>query len=160
MAHEAELTRIVDPPLSGVANMARDEALLRLQPESPPTLRFYRWERATLSLGYFQPFDDVRSLPAELRGLPVVRRLTGGGAIVHDRELTYSLVLPRGHRLLADGATALYGVMHDVLIDALARFGLTARLRGAGPRASARAMPDRGKPNASSASPGETRSTS
>ena len=95
--------RIVDWDGAPGFHMALDEALLA--PETPPTLRFYQWEQATLSLGYFQPFEEMRSLPPELRAMPVVRRLTGGGAIVHERELTYSLVLPKGHRLLAGGST-------------------------------------------------------
>lgn len=61
------------------------------EPSPGPAMRFYRWSEATLSLGYFQSTRDV---PPTLAALPLVRRLTGGGAIVHERELTYCLVLP------------------------------------------------------------------
>lgn len=75
--------------------MAVDEALLESArgAGSLPTLRWYGWEVATLSLGYFQ---SASARPDSLADLPLVRRLTGGGAIVHDRELTYSLVFPAG----------------------------------------------------------------
>lgn len=68
--------------------------------ESPPTLRLYRWDPPTISLGYFQPYADYASLPSPAGDLPVVRRLTGGGAILHDQEVTYSLTLPNDHPLL------------------------------------------------------------
>lgn len=76
--------------------MAIDEATLEWAIRSPdalPTLRWYQWSSPTLSLGYFQSATDV---PEHLAHLPLVRRLTGGGAILHDRELTYSIVLPSG----------------------------------------------------------------
>lgn len=77
--------------------MAVDEALLLsaiADPSALPTLRFYRWREPTISLGYFQSAHEI---PTELATLPFVRRLSGGGAIVHHHELTYSLVLPAGH---------------------------------------------------------------
>ena len=85
--------------------MARDEALLTLvgTSQSPPTVRLYQWNPPTISLGYFQHYGDYVSLPPPAGTLPVVRRLTGGGAILHDLELTYSLTLPTGHQLLAHG---------------------------------------------------------
>jgi lipoate-protein ligase A len=93
---------ISDAPLDGPANMARDEALLTRVGlgQSPPTLRFYSWNPATISLGYFQSYADYEALPLPAGRLAVVRRQTGGGAILHDLELTYSLVLPLGHPLL------------------------------------------------------------
>src|SRR4051794_38396264 len=75
----------------GPTQMAADEVLLEhVGVTDRPALRFYAWDRPTLSLGYFQPFADRPP------GLPVVRRPTGGGAIVHDHELTYALALPPG----------------------------------------------------------------
>ena len=74
--------------------MAVDEAVLDAslaRPDAPPTFRWYAWREATLSLGYFQSLSDR---PAELAGAACVRRLSGGGAILHHHELTYSLVLP------------------------------------------------------------------
>lgn len=94
-----QLRILDDGALSGAENMARDEALLTRvgEGQSPPTLRLYQWRDPTISLGYFQHFADVARLDPPLRELAVVRRLTGGGAILHDLELTYSLTLPLGH---------------------------------------------------------------
>lgn len=93
------------------------------------TLRWYRWESATLSLGYFQAQPNV-AVPDERFGrLPVVRRLTGGGAIIHDRELTYSVTLPAGHHLAGD-PRRLYTGVHERIISVLADLGFTATLRG------------------------------
>lgn len=112
---------IHDAPLAGSDNMARDEALLSLVGErrSPPAFRLYQWREPTISLGYFQRFADYEALPPPAGGLPVVRRLTGGGAILHDQELTYSLVLPLDHPLLRDGPNRLYEVAHDAIIAAI-----------------------------------------
>jgi lipoate-protein ligase A len=122
---------IVDSvPGSGAWNMAVDEVLLEtaLQGELC-TLRWYRWERATLSLGYFQR-PGTADVPAHLRDLPVVRRLSGGGAIVHDRELTYSCALAASHPFVRE-PRQLYTRVHLAVIELLATYGLTPRLRGA-----------------------------
>jgi lipoate-protein ligase A len=128
---------LIDPPAAGAWNMAVDEVLLESAAhDGAATLRFYRWSEPTLSLGYFQDYASrARHLPS--RNCPAVRRLTGGGAIVHDRELTYSLVLPAGH-LLAAGRDRLYALVHASLVEALADLGIAAVLVGADvPRAAA-----------------------
>ena len=79
--------------------MGVDEALLMDAVENGvATLRFYQWSEPTLSLGYFQRYADREQHTAS-RNCAVVRRQTGGGAILHDRELTYSLALPANHRI-------------------------------------------------------------
>jgi lipoate-protein ligase A len=109
---------VIDPPADGAWNMAVDETLLRTAIEqSVATLRFYQWSRATLSLGYFQAYADRLQHTPSLE-CPVVRRSTGGGAIVHDHELTYSLTLPAEHPLAAD-STWLYRCVHVELIGLL-----------------------------------------
>ena len=112
--------------------MARDEALLHRvgAGESPPTLRLYQWDPPTISLGYFQPVAQYDSLDPPAGDLPVVRRLTGGGAILHDLELTYSLTLPADHALLEGGANRLYEVVHDAVIACLRAFQLRAARDG------------------------------
>src|SRR2546426_8535464 len=87
---------LVDAPAAGAWNMAVDEVLLDgvAAGTTPPTLRFYAWTPPCLSLGYFQPFDVVDLDGCRALGVEVVRRPTGGRAILHDRELTYSLALP------------------------------------------------------------------
>ncbi len=87
---------IVDAPGDGARNMSVDEALLSAlqQGLAPITLRFYRWQPPTVSLGYFQDAREVNLKAIERLGLGLVRRPTGGRAILHDDELTYSIVLP------------------------------------------------------------------
>lgn len=87
---------IIDPPATGAWNMAVDEVLLDgvAAGKAPPTLRFYGWKPACLSLGYFQSFAVVDAAACRELGIDVVRRPTGGRAILHDRELTYSIALP------------------------------------------------------------------
>ena len=98
--------------------MAVDEALLAAAVDDDvATLRLYQWNEPTLSLGYFQRYDD-RHQHAASRDCAVVRRQSGGGAILHDRELTYSLTLPPGHPLTRD-ATALYTAVHNAFIELL-----------------------------------------
>jgi lipoate-protein ligase A len=117
-----------DDAQDGTTNMARDEAMLIEvgNKSAPPTLRFYQWSPPTISLGYFQKYADYEALPAPAGELPVVRRLTGGGAILHDLELTYSIALPLGHELLSGGANHLYELAHDAVIASLEELGLTA----------------------------------
>ncbi|HSW47195.1 MAG TPA: lipoate--protein ligase [Phycisphaerae bacterium] len=126
---------LIDPPADGPTNMARDEAILTCVGSggSPPTLRFYRWEPPTISLGYFQEYCDFAALPPPAGALPVVRRITGGGAILHDRELTYSLTVPVGHALMrAAGPNALYDLVHNAVAALLASRGITVRKGPAG----------------------------
>lgn len=117
---------ITDTACDGPTNMARDESLLERvgSGDSPPTLRLYQWQPPTISLGYFQPYAEFEKLPPPAGELAAVRRLTGGGAILHDRELTYSLTLPIAHRLLADGPNQMYAMVHDAVIACLALAGV------------------------------------
>jgi lipoate-protein ligase A len=101
--------------------MAADEALLeRAASSGGPGLRFYTWDPPTLSLGYFQPFAD------RLPGLPVVRRMTGGGAIIHHYELTYALAVPGPSQKAATWACR----MHDIIRVAVGAFGVPAAAGG------------------------------
>ncbi len=119
---------LIDPPGAGAWNMAVDETLLEWSAaQGGCCLRLYGWREATLSLGYFQEYQD-RGGHGPSRHCPVVRRLTGGGAIVHDAELTYSLVVPGGHPLAAR-RERLYQAVHGALIEALAALGIVAALK-------------------------------
>lgn len=105
---------LLDDALPGAWNMAVDEAILEraiAHPGDGPTLRWYRWQEPTLSLGYFQPFADR---PSSLQTIACVRRVTGGGAILHDRELTYSLILPEGS-WPGTSSLAIVEDFHDML---------------------------------------------
>lgn len=132
MSARESIRLLRDPPLDGPTNMARDEALLTLVGDGRvgPAIRLYQWDRPTISLGYFQHYSDYESLPPPAGGLPVVRRLTGGGAILHDLELTYSINLPLHHPLLAGGPNALYERAHEAIIAALEGIAPAARQCG------------------------------
>jgi len=107
--------------------MAVDEVLLdTAAADGQCTLRFYRWQEPTLSLGYFQTYAD-RWQHAASSGSAVVRRSSGGGAIMHDRELTYSLAIPARHPLAVD-RLGCYRAIHLALIEALAQWGIEATL--------------------------------
>ncbi len=107
--------------------MAVDEALLRTAGESRQiTLRLYQWEQPTLSLGYFQAYDG-RQNHAASQPCPVVRRATGGGAIVHDREITYSLTAPVAHRL-DQQLLSWYQHVHQAWRTTLATLGIEVYL--------------------------------
>ncbi|KLU05351.1 Lipoate-protein ligase A [Rhodopirellula islandica] len=116
------------------ANMAIDEALLNsVAMGAPPTLRFYGWKRPTLSLGYFQPLAEAKAW-AERTGIALgadgdvdlVRRSTGGGAILHHAELTLSLTLPMN--VSDTGAReATYRNVHEAIADELKLLGVDAK---------------------------------
>lgn len=126
---------LVDEPADGAWNMAVDEALLESAVAGAgPFLRIYAWRRPTLSLGYFQRYADAIEWrhAAGAANVPVVRRPSGGGAILHDRELTYSLVLPRSDRL-AKSSRGLYSMVHEGLSAALRQSGIATQLCDRGP---------------------------
>lgn len=117
---------IFGDPAHGTWNMAVDEAIMRcVTPPDGPTLRLYQWAEPTLSLGYFQSAAR-RQQHVSSRACPLVRRASGGGAIVHDRELTYSLTVA----LAANDRrrhTQWYTEVHDSLVRVLShQFGVAA----------------------------------
>ena len=120
---------MLDPPQSGETNMAIDEALIRnAKPEWPIVMRVYEWDRPTLSLGHFQSLSD-RDADARLRELPWVRRMTGGGAIVHDHEITYSILIPDRHETRSKGhSEILYRAIHESVAEGLRTLGWKARM--------------------------------
>ena len=109
--------------------MAVDEVLLQWAADTGRSCwRFYRWEEPTLSLGYFQNLDDRKQHDTSVE-CPVVRRATGGGAILHQHELTYSFVLPIEYRL-AQQRQILYDSVHNTLIATLSSLSIQAHLHG------------------------------
>jgi len=118
-------------PLSGADNMAIDEAMLEshLAGETPPTLRVYGWRPSAVSLGRFQRVDSSIDLAAcRDRAIDVVRRPTGGRAILHTaEEVTFSLVLSAA-RLGVTGVMDSYRALAGGIIAALRLLGLDARL--------------------------------
>jgi len=126
------LRLIIDPPLSGPLNMAIDEVLLESAATTGiATLRLYQWSEPTLSLGYFQASSERERHQPSL-ACPLVRRASGGGAILHHHELTYSIALPE----LSSSAAAsqrLYEAIHVAIIAVLGELGISSALYGAGP---------------------------
>lgn len=90
-------------------------------------VRIYRWVEPTVTLGYFQ--KDVTDVPEHLKSCPVVRRLSGGGAILHDREITYSCALPAIHPFCRR-PQLLYTTIHRAISGLLNDLGVDAGLRG------------------------------
>jgi lipoate-protein ligase A len=119
---------IFHQPGSGSWNMAMDEALLESTSRAGQggCLRFYHWEEPTLSLGYFQRHDDRREHEAS-RQCPIVRRSTGGGAIIHDVELTYCFTTAIDSHLDSN-LTRYYDAFHTTLVDQLKAWRIKAEL--------------------------------
>ena len=107
--------------------MAVDQALMETADQTArSTLRLYAWHPATLSLGYFQNYAD-RQGHTESLACNCVRRSTGGGAILHHHELTYSLCLPSENRWSKKN-TELYNLVHQATIDTLKNWRIKAEL--------------------------------
>ncbi|WNS81977.1 biotin/lipoate A/B protein ligase family protein [Domibacillus sp. DTU_2020_1001157_1_SI_ALB_TIR_016] len=110
-------------------NMAVDEALLDWHSKGliPPVVRFYGWEPAALSIGYFQKaekevdFDAVRNY-----GLGFVRRPTGGRGVLHEHELTYSVIVSEEHPDMPTGVTEAYRVISEGVLQGFRKLGLAA----------------------------------
>lgn len=112
----------------GPTNMARDEHLLYSNAFRPASLRIYGWSPPTISLGYFQSIAEVGKLPEDVRSLAVVRRTTGGGAILHDREITYCLVVDDSIPVARRAPAELYRVVHECWRKVLAADGTRSEL--------------------------------
>ena len=114
-----------DEPADGCTNMAADEWLAAESDRRGGMLvRFYGWSPTTVSLGAFQRIAEVADIAA-LGDVPVVRRPSGGGAIVHGSDLTYAAAVPRGHPWGGD-PQALYDAMHAAMAAVLAAHGVVA----------------------------------
>jgi lipoate-protein ligase A len=114
---------IVDmQPNSAAMNMAIDEAILQSHHmlQTPPTLRLYQWQKPTLSIGYFQKIDrDIDIETLKKSGVELVRRSTGGRAVLHHQELTYSVVLVEDYPKMPKGVTESYRYLSQGLVKAL-----------------------------------------
>jgi lipoate-protein ligase A len=118
---------LLTPPLSGVENMALDEALLeRAGTSGNAVLRVYSWAEPTLSFGRNQAtrgtYDPER---ARERGIAVVRRPTGGRSLLHYREITYSVTAPVEK---AGSLRESYTRINRLLVDGLARVGVAVEV--------------------------------
>jgi len=117
---------IFSPALDGITNMATDHAIMEAVGDGsvPPTLRLYAWQPACLSLGYAQRARDLDLARIQERGWGVVRRPTGGRAILHVDELTYSISLPQDHPLVMGDILTSYRRLSEALQLGLEKLGL------------------------------------
>lgn len=117
---------LVEGHAPGATNMARDEALLA---EGVPTVRLYGWRPACASLGRAQTEADVDLEAARAMGVDVVRRATGGGAILHNEdEVTYAVILPLNHPGLPRDVPGSFAFLSRGVVDALRTLGLPAEV--------------------------------
>src|SRR5215217_1982638 len=119
---------------SGPWNMALDEVLMYSTKHDMPILRLYGWQPPTVSIGYFQSIDEELDVnKCEQMGIDVVRRITGGGAVLHESELTYSFItkiypknIMESYNLICDpvvlcinklGFNAKFAPLNDIIVD-------------------------------------------
>lgn len=121
------LTVWEDAPASGAVNMAADELLAEeVASRGGVAVRLYRWSRPTLSLGGFQKLADAEPVAGEA-GIDLVRRPSGGGAILHGTDLTYAAAVARGHAL-AGSPQQFYDALHGALVSVLQDAGIAASM--------------------------------
>lgn len=140
MMTRAQWRLLLTDPLDGPMNMAIDQAIMEAVAAGrvSPTLRFFAWKPACLSLGYMQPVQDVDRERLTSAGWDIVRRMTGGRAILHTDELTYSVAVAADDPLVAGGIVDSYRRLSAALVEGL-------RILGIAPEADKRAD---GHPNA------------
>jgi lipoate---protein ligase len=109
-------------------NMGLDESILRhiSEGKSPPTIRFYKWKPPAVSVGYFQSLREEVDIDACFNdGVGIVRRMTGGGAVYHDKELTYSYIAPES--TVPDGILQSYELVCSGIVMGLGHLGVRAK---------------------------------
>ena len=117
--------RLIDTSYDNAAmNMAIDEALLK---SKEPVLRFYQWKPSALSLGYFQNIDDIDLKECKKRKVDVVRRITGGKTVLHDKELTYSMIIDE--KSMPKSIIESYKIISKGILYALKSLGINASMK-------------------------------
>lgn len=122
MQYQKTIWRVIEhPQAEGAWNMAVDEAILEAvySGKSRPTLRLYAWDPPCFSLGYAQPHTDVDLSILSQNGWTLVRRPTGGRAILHTDELTYAVIAPETEPRVAGGIIESYLRLSQALLEAL-----------------------------------------
>lgn len=129
-----QLRTIMDTRRQGSQNMALDYAVLKAvsQEVSLPTLRIYQWEVPTITLGYFQTLEEeVYADVCRQDRVPVIRRITGGGTVLHDMEITYSVVVPEKAGPVKGTVLDSYKAICDPVIKAINNCGVNAEFKPA-----------------------------
>ncbi len=141
---------LVDDPIDGQTNMDRDRELLKWaysDDDAVPVLRFFLWNPPTVSIGFGQPMEQIDAQKCAERKIPIVRRPTGGRAIYHHNEFTYSVTLPPSHKLSQLNVLGTYNELSRALALGLRNLDIPAKL-------------SRGEPGAYSKNPSCFSSTS
>jgi lipoate-protein ligase A len=128
------LRMITDPPRPPAFNMAADLCLLRNCAQDPRTVyvRFYSWEPPTVSIGWMQNAATVLDMEAMAHdGVAWIRRPTGGRAVLHKGDVTYSVVFPKTVRAMGTTVHQTYSVIAGCLVNGLTRAGITVSLHDA-----------------------------
>ncbi|MCK5038520.1 MAG: lipoate--protein ligase family protein [Thermoplasmata archaeon] len=117
--------------MDAASNMALDEAVLSLNKgKKEGTLRFYSWEPKAISIGYFQGInEEVDIRKCEELGVDVVRRITGGGAVYHDDELTYSVIVDERHPNISNNILESYDYLCKGIVNGLERLGIDSEFK-------------------------------
>ncbi len=124
--------RFIDTgPSRATYNMALDEAIATVVRKdcAPPTLRLYGWDVPSVSIGYFQKISDINTEYCSEHNIPIVRRQTGGRAILHNHELTYSFSVKTTHELFSKGLLDSYRKISSAFNNALLKVGLLPETR-------------------------------
>jgi lipoyl(octanoyl) transferase len=122
---------IKDSYHNGFINMAVDEAIMIAHKNGlvPPTIRFYQWSPPAVSLGYFQDLKkEINVKVCQDIGIDIVRRPTGGKAVLHDQELTYSFIIKENDPLVNDSILETYKKVSGGIIRGLSYLGIKAEL--------------------------------
>ena len=122
---------LTTPGCSAAWNMAVDEALFNTGGRDPGlmTLRIYSWNPPAVSLGYGQDVEgEIDPGQCDRHGIGLVRRITGGRAVLHDRELTYSLVAQESHPALGSPSGVMLRTVSEAVIGTLRQFGIPGEL--------------------------------
>ncbi len=121
---------ILHKKLTGRENMAFDARQLELAAydDFQPSLRFFDWARPTLTIGYGQKRTDVDLNKVKAAGLDYAVRPTGGRAVLHWDEVTYSVVLPARHPIAGESVLESYRILSEALVKGLRKIGVSAEL--------------------------------
>ena len=117
---------------AGAVNMAIDKAVIvsNSNKKVPPTVRFFTWKPPTISIGYFQSLEEEIDLNScKEFGVDYVRRITGGGAVFHEEELTYSIIIPESHPQIPKNIMESYGRICGAVIKGLKNLGIESEYK-------------------------------
>jgi len=123
---------IIDEPQGGSLNMGIDNAIAEFVSKNAadPTLRIYSWIKPAVTVGYFQKISDtVNSGYCNDNNIDIIRRVTGGGTVFHDKEITYSFIVPIKNKVIPEEIEASFRVIIDPIISALKSAGIDASFK-------------------------------